>query len=98
MVHVRVVNSNAYDAIVWIRGSALRRRLGTVPGDTERRYTADWSAVDQLSFEVDLQGGGGCVTRVLSVRAGEVVRLDIDSMDLRRADGVKSKCDLRRWR
>ena len=98
VVHVEVVNSNAYDAIVWIRGSALRRRIGTVPGNDDRRFTVDWSAVDQLSFEADLQGGGRCTTREIPVRAGEVVRLDIDSMPLGRADGKKSMCDVRRWR
>jgi hypothetical protein len=97
-IHIEVQNSNFNDATIEARGIGIRRRLGRVGGSRSDEFTLDWRGAGQLYFEIDLLGGGTCVTRGIDVSPGDRVRLVIDSMARTRADGMNRICDARRIR
>ena len=98
MIHIEVQNSNFNDATIEARGIGIRRRLGRVGGTRSDEFTLDWRGAGQLYFEIDLLGGGTCVTRGIDVSPGDRVRLVIDSMARTRADGITRLCEARRIR
>jgi hypothetical protein len=97
-IHIQVQNSNFNDATIEARGTGIRRRLGRVGGTRSDEFTLDWRGAGRLYFEIDLLGGGTCVTRGIDVSPGDRVLLVIDSMARTRADGINRACEARRTR
>ncbi len=76
-VRVSVDNQNFNDASIYARRGGERIRLGDVTGKTRGTFSVRWDFTLTMEFEVSLIGGGGCVTRPLSVAAGEDVWLRV---------------------
>jgi hypothetical protein len=94
-IRIEVHNENFSGGTVYAVRSGNRRRLGRVEGGRDEEFKMPWSVSEQLSFEVDLLGRDGCVTRPLIVAPGQAVRLTIYSMARPRSDGYTSLCDVR---
>ena len=92
-IQVEVRNNNFNQANITARGQAIQRRLGRVSGNDQGRFTLQWTG-GLLYFEVELLGGGGCVTSQVSVEAGQTVRVVVDATARMRRSGYSSLCDI----
>ena len=73
-IHVR--NNNFSDATLTLVSRGNRRRLGTVTGKHEARFTTPAPApADVWHVEIDLVGGMWCETEPIDVDAGDVLDL-----------------------
>ncbi len=78
-VTIEVDNHNFQDATLHAIAPGLRRRLGTVTGKGQGRFTLRWDFSQPLQIEIDLLAAGRCVTRALQVDPGETVQLIVES-------------------
>lgn len=76
-VRVAVDNQNFNDATVVALRGGERVRLGDVVGKSRSSFSVRWDFTLAMEFEVTLIGGGGCVTRPLSVSAGDEIWLRV---------------------
>jgi hypothetical protein len=76
-IRVLVINSNFYDARVYVIGAGARRQLGTVIGKTDRAFTTAWTHSQDLRIQVRLLAGTTCTTESLPVDPGDTLQLQI---------------------
>jgi hypothetical protein len=76
-IQVRVVNSNFYDARVYMLASGVRRQLGTVTGKTDRTFRMDWKFSQEARLEINMLAGDTCTTESLPVDPGDMLQLQI---------------------
>ena len=74
---VRVRNSNFYDATITAIGDNVRRRLGTVGGNSSATFTMPWEFSGGLRIQIDLLAGPTCTTDTVTVNPGDIVDLEI---------------------
>lgn len=76
-VTVVVKNQNFYDATVYATAqSASPRRVGSVPGNSERTFTFLWSWIE-VAFTIRLTAVGEIRSGAIPVEPGEVLELTI---------------------
>ena len=76
-IDVEVRNLNWSDATLWAHRGGMRSRLGIAPGKQDKSFRMDWRNSNVLYIEIDLFGGGRCVTPELSVDPGDIIELEI---------------------
>jgi hypothetical protein len=80
-VRVTVKNEGFYDATIYLLRSTERRRLGSVPGNTERTFTLQRHLVfgiTDLRFLVDWIGRrGGSASETIAAQPGDHIQLVI---------------------
>jgi hypothetical protein len=76
-IRVRIVNSNFYDARVYVIGDGVRRQLGTVGGKTDGVFTTEWAFSQNLRLEIRLLAGPTCTSESLPVDPGDEIQLQI---------------------
>ena len=76
-VHVEVDNQNFYDATIYVVSGAGERRLGVVPGKTEKTFVARLVVPDNVRLRVRMLAGASFTTEVLSANPGETLLLII---------------------
>ena len=78
-IRVDILNRNFADATIWAVYPAERIRLGTVTGKTESSFRLPWRGFSEpVQMEIDLVGGGRCITEQLMVDEGDVLYLEIE--------------------
>ena len=76
-IRVRIVNSNFYDARIYIIGDGVRRQLGTVGGKTDGVFTTEWSHSQDARIQINLLAGPTCTTDTIPVDPGDTLQLQI---------------------
>jgi len=76
-IRVIVMNSNFYDARVYILVDGVRRQLGTVGGKKDGVFTMPWTFSRVTSLEINMQAGETCRTEALPVDPGDTLQLQI---------------------
>ena len=76
-IRVRIVNSNFYDARIYVIGAGVRRQLGTVGGKTDGVFTTDWTHSQDLRLEIRLLAGPTCTTETIPADPGDTIQLQI---------------------
>ena len=76
-IRVRVVNSNFYDARIYIIGGGVRRPLGSVGGKKDGVFTTEWTHSQDARIEIRMFAGPTCTTESLSVDPGDTLQLQI---------------------
>jgi hypothetical protein len=76
-IRVRIINSNFYDARVYVIGDGARRQLGTVGGKTDGVFTTAWTHSQNLRLEIRLLAGPTCTSESLPVDPGDTLQLQI---------------------
>lgn len=74
---VHIVNSNFYDARIYVLSGGIRRQLGMVTGKTDRTFRMDWSFSQDLRLMIDLLAGPTCTTHSLPVDPGDMLQMQI---------------------
>jgi hypothetical protein len=74
-ITVGVRNNNFDDATIYVFRGGERIRAGVVTGKNSETFRIPWGVVRPFQAEIDLLGGGRCVTREVQVEAG--ARVDI---------------------
>ncbi|MDH3206146.1 MAG: hypothetical protein OEO79_06010 [Gemmatimonadota bacterium] len=74
---VHIINSNFYDARIYVLSGGFRRQLGTVTGNTERTFRTDWTFSQDLRLVLDLLAGPTCTTESLPVDPGDMLQMQI---------------------
>ncbi len=83
---LHVKNQNFYDAAVYAMAPAVpERRIGTVPGNTQRALTFRWTWTE-VQIMVRLVGAASFATETMSVLPGDELELTI-TPDADRAAG-----------
>ena len=77
---VHIINSNFYDARIYVLSGGIRRQLGTVTGKTDRTFRMDWTFSQDLRLVLDLLAGPTCTTRSLPVDPGDMLQMQIMPM------------------
>jgi len=81
-IRIEVVNNNFSDATIWANYAAERIRLGTVTGKSQSSFSLRTRVAQPVYMEIDLVGGGRCITDQLPVDEGDVLYLEI-AIDVR---------------
>ena len=74
---IHIVNSNFYDARIYVLSGGIRRQLGTVTGKRDRTFRMDWAFSQDLRLVIDLQAGPTCTTHSLPVDPGDMLQMQI---------------------
>jgi hypothetical protein len=94
-IRIEVHNTNFNGGTVYAIRAGSRRRLGRVEGGRDEEFKMPWLGSDRLSFEVDLLGREGCVTRPVVVLPGQALLLTIYSTSRAGSNGINSMCEVR---
>lgn len=76
-VHVEVDNQNFYDATVYVITGAGERRLGIVPGKTEKTFVTRLAGLGDVRLRVRMLAGGSFTTERMTASPGEILVLII---------------------
>lgn len=76
-IQVRVINSNFYDARVYVLAQGVRRQLGTVTGKSDRTFIMPWTFSQDLRMEINMLAGETCTSDSLPVDPGDMLQLQI---------------------
>jgi hypothetical protein len=78
-IRVRVQNQNFYDATVTVLGDNVRRRLGSVGGNSSATFTMAWEFSSGFRVQIDLLAGPSCTSDTIQVNPGDEVEFQIPS-------------------
>lgn len=74
-ISVEARNDNFADATVYVFRGGERIRAGVVTGKDQRTFRIAWTVHRSFQAEIDLLGGGRCLTRELQVAPGDRVQI-----------------------
>lgn len=76
-ISVEVRNDNFSDATIHVFRGGERVRAGVVVGKGRETFRVAWTLTRAFSVEIDLLGGGRCLTRELQVSPGDRIQVEV---------------------